>query len=63
MPVQGFGDPQRTTTMVCASCDVTWRGCADDECWSCGDSVMVAEATPRKVRYSPAVSDTERLVG
>jgi len=63
MPVQGFGDPPRTTTMICASCDVTWRGSAVDECWSCGDAASVAEATPRKVRHSPAVADAERLVG
>jgi len=63
MSVSGFSDPPRPTTMICASCDVTWRGEISDECWSCGDSAMVALATPRKVRYSPAVADAERLVG
>jgi len=63
MPVQGFGDSPRMTTMVCASCDVTWRGSADDECWSCGDVATVTVATPRRVRYSPAVAEAERLVG
>ncbi|HAY68736.1 MAG: hypothetical protein KC481_10070 [Acidimicrobiaceae bacterium] len=63
MPVQSFGDRPRTITMVCGSCDVTWRGNGDDACWSCGDSAMVGEATPRQVRYSPAVVNAERLVG
>jgi len=63
MPVHGFGDLPRTTTMVCGACDVTWRGGLDDECWSCSDSEAVAEARPRTVRHSPATVDAERLVG
>ena len=63
MPIKGFGDQPRTTTMVCVSCDVTWRGSFADECWSCGDSAMVTEATPRKVRHSPVMAEQQRLVG
>jgi|GEM_PF-2563321 len=63
MPIKGFGDPPKTTTMVCAGCDVTWRGSSHDECWSCGDSSRVTQATPRKVRHTPAVAEADRLVG
>ena len=48
--------------MVCALCDVTWRGSDLDECWSCGDAASVAEATPLRVRYTPATTEAERLV-
>jgi len=36
--------------MVCADCDVTWRGVTTDECWSCGETGRVREATPGRVR-------------
>ena len=48
--------------MVCALCDVTWRGSDLDECWSCGDAASVAEATPLRVRYTPDTAEAERLV-
>jgi hypothetical protein len=48
--------------MVCADCDVTWRGFMTDECWSCGDSGKVQEATPRRIRLTPATTDADRLV-
>jgi len=49
--------------MVCASCEVTWRGVDGDHCWSCGDNTMVDEATPSRVRYSTTGSESDRLVG
>ena len=54
---------QRQATMVCRDCDVTWRGFASDACWSCGESGRVNEATPRRIRLTPAGADPDRLVG
>ncbi|MEM7093489.1 MAG: hypothetical protein AAF567_10845 [Actinomycetota bacterium] len=52
----------RPTTMFCADCDVTWRGQITDECWSCGESGDVRQATPRRVRLTPVTTEADRLV-
>ncbi len=62
MPSETAEAKPRQTTMVCADCDVTWRGFMTDECWSCGDSGKVQEATPRRIRLTPATTDADRLV-
>jgi len=63
MSALGREGSRRQATMVCPDCDVTWRGCESDSCWSCGESGQVHEATPRRVRLTPAGVDADRLVG
>jgi len=36
--------------MACRSCDVTWVGAVDDECWSCGQTAPSEVARPQVVK-------------